>query len=421
MKRLMMIVIILGTTILGSCTPEEEPLELYGGVITNSSNDTFDTFLIIGNSYVQRLEDSYVAEQDLSHMRSLVQPEHGTQFTKEEFIDYFGGAYDSSYGESYEPYIEANSIWDLMNMMLDGETIPTEEGTYIQLEENIYHEIITFFYVVEGDAIYFELYEDTVNVLEPEEDPTNNLSIVGYLYLEDDIVHYEAQLYEYNRLTTIHVTEDGDAVLQSSTDDGDQSRYVYRSHEQNEFVHQWGVLDETNYTVYLAEENVYVEVRFKGDAKDYEQYTYLDGTEPIFELIANRNQSFRYHYNIAYLNGYDEVIVQDVTPYQNLGYQYYYRFYQNHTQLFVPTDLKYELEDYVYVDYQTPNDNFIKRDFELQFSDFSFDYIAYEDVVSLREQVTKNYMQYHVDHTASYDLLADVIIEVNENRFLEEE
>jgi len=402
---------LLGILTLSSCdTPEgnsDKILDDNDKKIPESI-ETPDEFLTIGQAYVDRL--LAMDESFMFYGKDFTVPEVGTVLTKAELESTYVGYFTNDQIYESNGLEDLQLVWNNINWMISN--LPDMvEGEYIEYEEHDNEEDVTHaaMFRVQGNSIYFEYYQGLQSI-DPTIKPFSSHGYMVSMYEIDGIVNWETRsiMYvkerDYNhdktdeQLETIttgysHVTELGLVNSYSLIEkyNLEVERYSYRNPETKQMVRYLLHDDYSNFYAFDPQKNVYIEQSYDGsDNLQSEYYEFRDNFEIMFSLhLIHHNDpepdNYKYEYNLAYIDGWDECVFAERTYTQRINNIYNLDFKLNNQTIDVEDEdlINYRFQEYASLEQYVLDDQLTQSTMELGWTDLSFTRVPYADLLEL--------------------------------------
>jgi hypothetical protein len=406
--------------ILVACEEQEEPeVVLIGGVIANETEEDVTDLLELGQTYQDRLFDAVDAL--LGGTESLDTVDAYDTLSKAELEILVEDAspvvpwYDTTAMQALD------GPWGLIETVLE-ENGDLVEGDYVTLDEDVYHNAYTLFYVVDGDALYVELYWDKLETGDEEEPTENLLSVVLFMDVIDDQVVVEMRKVDTYGETWLRLTEEEEMVLYYEDAEETIHTYHYVHLGTKDRMSIFETDDFVQYDAFDGESEMFYQVQFRlsDEDKGSELYAQYDEQGVIWSVqLLDPVGRYILTYRLSELLGWEYItFLEDFTPSTNRSFLAYLTegdqvvdlgdFQDELWLLGVPVltirmDLP-ELTEYEYT---------------LGFSDLTFDALSFAAFTEHRNEVDRAFLDRMKRNMEHHDILDDMVLAYNEDHLLE--
>jgi hypothetical protein len=422
MKRIWMIGLMIGLFgMLVACEEDIEPdIDLIGGVIANERDHSVSEWLELGRTYRGRMADAVEGLFPVGGSLETI-PANET-LDEEELLAVVEDTNPVVPWYDPAPMEALAQAWAVLESVLE-DGIGLIEGEYVTLEKSVYHYAYTVLYVMEGDALYVELYWDKFDALDASNDPESLMSLVLYMDVIEEQLVIDLKLEDEYGETIAHLTEEGELVLQYQDVDETVEMYHYvhlghqerfSSFETDEFL-QVDAFDGETKRFYQ------VQFRLSDSDKGSELYAQYDDQGIVWSVqLIDAVGRYVLKYRLDLLDGWDHIVLlEEFNPNNVRSFDAVLTDgpsvvdmggYENELWLIGVPIYTVRIEEPVFTEYL----------FTLGFSDLSFNELSFAAFTEHRDEVDRAFLDRMKRNMENYDVLDDVIIDYNEDHHTEE-
>jgi hypothetical protein len=421
MKNWLMLGLVYGLFgIMVACEEQEEPEGvLIGGVIANETEDDVTDLLELGQAYRDRLNAAVDALLGGTGALEMVDAYDTLSKAELEIL-----VEDAS---PVVPWYDTTAMqaldgpWGLIETVLE-ENGDLVEGDYVTLDEDVYHNAYTLFYVVDGDALYVELYWDKLDTGDDEEPTENLLSVVLFMDVIDDQVVVEMRKVDTYGETWLRLTEEEEMVLYYEDAEETMNTYHYVHLGTKDRMSIFETSGFVQYDAFDGESEMYYQVQFRlsdGD-KGSELYAQYDEQGVIWSVqLVDPVGRYILTYRLSELLGWEYItFLEDFTPSTSRSFLAYLTegdqvvdlgdFQEELWLLGVPVlTIRMDLPELT------------EQEYTLSFSDLTFDALSFAAFTEHRNEVDRAFLDRMKRNMAHHDILDDMVLAYNEDHLLE--